>query len=173
MECLSLWLYLTPKGMPKPRAVSRCILMGIGVYLMEEVVEGGHFHTVRIGSEFLITAINTFLKSPLSSLGCVMWSEPPLRVRTCVVRCRVLGTSQIHVIDFTTGKAVDTIDLACLVDVDTNGRHRPRVKLSFVIGRRDRRMMEFVMESATDSEELLFLLLPIAVGDALCVRVSV
>lgn len=60
---------------------------------------------------------------------------------------------------------MDMVDLSCLVDVDSNYRQRPRMKLSFVFGRKDRRVIEFIMESKEECDELMYILQAIAVAN--------
>jgi len=78
---------------------------------------------------------------------------------------QVQGASSILIIDFITGKTVDMVDLACLVDIQQGEETPLLVRLSFIYGRKDRRVIEFVVEDDSALRELLDLLEPVAAGN--------
>jgi DNA-directed RNA polymerase subunit RPC12/RpoP len=74
----------------------------------------------------------------------------------------VQGSSSILIIDFITGKTVDMVDLTCLVDIQQGSETPLLIRLSFIYGKNDRRVVKFVMEDLTTLRELLDLLEPVA-----------
>ena len=85
--------------------------------------------------------------------------------QTCSRIIQIQGSSCVMVIDFITGKTVDMVDLTCLMTIENalyEDTGRPTIKLTFVYGHRDRRAIEFVMESTGESDQLIQLLQPVA-----------
>ena len=81
----------------------------------------------------------------------------------------IRGESTLNVIDTITGTSVHIYDLSCLVEIKTTDdplavprAARPTIRMVFVYGRRDRRVLKCTMEDIESGEAMLQLLEPIA-----------
>lgn len=84
---------------------------------------------------------------------------------------QVYGNSKILVMDTDTAKSRDMWDLTCLIDATTGKSARSinahqallsqQVTLSFIYGRKDRRVKHFYMESVEETEQFLELMSPV------------
>jgi hypothetical protein len=69
------------------------------------------------------------------------------------------------IVNFSTGKTVEMMDLSCLVEIeeiDQDEDERPIIRMSFVYGRNDRRVVKCKMEDMGSGAHLMMLLKPIA-----------